>query len=150
MKILTMLRIVLGFGLLALFTTLASALAAWAIEPGDEGAVRLHIVLALAAALLVSAAHLFFAVFLPRAAVALNGEGESLPGWLPTALLAAAAIALTLAAVVVGVQSMSQSFRDAPHRWLAYAALVAQVAALLVEGRSAREIGVAEARDASD
>ncbi|MEM9406114.1 MAG: hypothetical protein AAGA81_08775 [Acidobacteriota bacterium] len=152
MTIRTMLTIVRGFGVVALVITLSAGIGALTSEltgdsDGIEGGLRLHIVLGLSAGLFTLAAHAFFVFFLPRAALGLRSQGVEVPGWGRTVLVSMAAAAATILAVVFGVESMTESFRDDLHRLLSLAAVVLQMAALGAQTRASAVLASAEAED---
>lgn len=155
MSIRTMLTIVRGFGWIAVAAAVLAGTGAFAGElAGDEeglsAGLQLHIGLGLAAGLLATAAHVFFVFFLPRATVGLSAAGLEFPGWGVTVLLSLLAVATTLAAVVLGVQSMTESFKDDLHRGVSLTAAALQIAALVSQTKASARIARAEAQDGSD
>ena len=151
MTVATMMRIVWWIAVAALGVTLLTSVLAVTAEAPVEGEdpYRSHILFALAAGMLVASAHFFFVFFLISARLALKAsdarpENGYLRPLISGIVLAFGAIGLTGGALVVGIAVLTSSGREGAHQWVAWAAVTAQILALIAENRAAQVVSAAE------
>ena len=144
-----MLRIVWLLSATALGASLFAAIVAVLMSTPDTGPLRRHIAWAMGSSLLVVLSHSWFAVFLFMAMRALRRERAeaAVAGRAAQGLWAAlAAVVVTSAAFVVGVQEITVGGLAVAHRVLSWLALVAQATALVAELSASTAVASTEER----